>query len=66
MARVLTCTEFDELTQECTASVWLEEPTLLPELSVEDARLIGEALLLCWLVAYLLKKLIRWSEKELL
>lgn len=42
----------DAVTGECSAIVWVDPPTFIPSLSVEGAREIGGAILLCWAVAY--------------
>jgi hypothetical protein len=43
---------FDATTGTCTAVVWIPQPSLLPELPVEDAQLIGAKIALLWAVAY--------------
>lgn len=35
--------------------VWIPQPSLLPELAVEDAQLIGAKIALLWAVAYALR-----------
>lgn len=39
--KVLACVEYDPQTEACTAQAWIDPPTLLPPLSVEDGAVIG-------------------------
>jgi len=50
----------DTATGNCTAMIWIPQPSLLPDLSIEDAQLIGAKIALLWAVAYVFR-LIRKS-----
>ena len=45
MARVLTCTSYDEGTQTCTAEAWVEQPSNIIDYlpTVEEADAVGKA-----------------------
>jgi len=58
--KTLVCTEFDTTdTTLCVNEVWVDEPSLLPELTAEDGALIGVGLFGLMATAYLLKTLFR-------
>lgn len=46
---------FDVSSQTCGSFVWVEMPTVLPPLSVNDAAAIGQAILVCWCIGYAFK-----------
>jgi hypothetical protein len=52
MSKVLTCVEWDPTTETCTASAWLDAPSLLPNLPVEGALQILSATALVLVVAH--------------
>ena len=57
--KILTCVVYDESTETCTTQVWVDQPGLLPALSIEGAYVIGLNIALVWAIAYtfrLLKK----------
>ncbi|SKB73771.1 hypothetical protein SAMN05660880_02375 [Luteibacter sp. 22Crub2.1] len=41
----LTCVQFDVGTNTCTQTAWMPPPTLLPTLSVQDAAMLGGAIM---------------------
>jgi len=56
--------DLDTATGTCTAVVWIPQPSLLPDLPIEDAQLIGAKIALLWAVAYafrLIRKKIQQS-----
>lgn len=47
MQPVLTCTQWDDATQTCTAQAWVEMPTVFGKLpSLQDAAQIGNSIML--------------------
>jgi len=44
--------DLDAASGECTAVIWIPQPSLLPELPVEDALAIGSAIAYLLAVAY--------------
>lgn len=58
-AYVLTCLEadFDPATQTCAAPFYSEKSTSLPELSIEDAQLIGAAIAFLLATAFIFRLL---------
>ncbi|MCG8276631.1 hypothetical protein [Stenotrophomonas sp. NLF4-10] len=55
--------DFNAATGECTAVIWIPQPSLLPELAVEDANAIGSAIAYLLAVAYVFR-LIRKALKQ--
>jgi len=56
--------DLDTATGACTAVIWIPQPSLLPDLPIEDAQLIGAKIALLWAVAYtfrLIRKKIQQS-----
>lgn len=47
--------DLDTATGTCTAVQWIPQPTVLPELSIEDAQAIGAKIALLWAVAYVFR-----------
>lgn len=47
--------DLDAASGTCTAVVWIPQPSLLPELPVEDAQTIGAQIALLWAVAYVFR-----------
>lgn len=43
---------FDATTGTCTAEVWVPQSPIFPELSIEDAQLIGAKIAVLWAVAF--------------
>lgn len=43
---------FDATTGTCTAEVWVPQPPIIPELSIEDAQLIGAKIAVLWAIAF--------------
>jgi hypothetical protein len=51
---------WDEPTQTCTAEAWVEQPAgVLPPLTVEDAEVLGAAILSVWAVGFVARACIR-------
>lgn len=56
----LVCVEWNEATQQCTTTAWVEEPSqALPPLTIEEATPIAGAILLLWAVAYAFRLALR-------
>ena len=53
--KVLTCVVWDEPTQTCTTQVWVDQPGLLPALSMADAYVIGLNIALVWATAFVFR-----------
>lgn len=53
--KILACVEYDEGTNTCTTQAWIDQPALLPSLTVADAQQIGLAFALLWATAYIFK-----------
>lgn len=51
---VVACADadFDTATYTCAQEIWIPQPSIIPELTVEDAQLIGGAVALIWGVAF--------------
>jgi len=47
--------DLDTASGNCTAVVWIPQPSLLPELAVEDAQSIGSSIALLWATAYVFR-----------
>lgn len=60
--RVLTCTAYDDASGTCTVQVWAEPPTVLPPLSVEEAKDIATAALLAFALVMAAKVALRKSQ----
>lgn len=58
--KVLVCTQWDDVSQTCGAQTWLDSPTAIPPLSVEDAQMIAVEILVLWGVAFGLRLLARF------
>lgn len=63
MPRVLVCLDETPPAYDgvCTTTAWVEQPTLVPELSLEDAQLLSHAALFAWVTvaaALLIRKAI--------
>lgn len=48
MSKVLTCTAYDDATATCTQEAWVEQLTVLPTMTPEQATEIGMAVMLLW------------------
>lgn len=44
--------DLDPATGTCTEVMWIPQPSLLPELPVEDAYAIGSSIAVLWAVAF--------------
>jgi hypothetical protein len=53
--KILACVAYDEGTDTCTTQAWIDQPALLPSLTVADAQTIGVAFALLWATAYIFK-----------
>lgn len=51
---VVACADadFDTATHTCAQEIWIPQPSIIPELTVEDAQLIGAACATLWAVAF--------------
>ncbi|MDG5822168.1 hypothetical protein [Xylella fastidiosa] len=49
--------DIDAVSGKCAAVMWVPQSSMLPELSISDARSIGGAILLLWAVAYVFRVL---------
>lgn len=51
---VLTCTEVDAVTGECTVQAWLPAPNLLPPMTIAEGSLMGGSFCfvfgMCWVL----------------
>ena len=54
--RVQTCIEWNVTTQSCDVSAWVEQVSLLPPMTLEDGKKIGDAIVF-GLVLVLITKL---------
>lgn len=64
MARVQTCTTWNETTQTCDASSWVEQPALLPELTLEDGKKIGDEIVFSLVLVLLVKLFLKPSTHK--
>ena len=64
--KVLACVEFDAVDPSlCTQEVWIDPPTALPPLSLEDGRELAWAIAVFWLTMAVLRIFRRETSKEL-
>ena len=56
--------DFDASTGQCTAVIWIPQPSLLPELTVEGAQAIGAAVALLWAVAFVFRLIRKQIDKS--
>lgn len=54
--KVYGCTQFDEAGQ-CSAAVWVDQPAVLPPLSVHDGSEIGMKMFAAIVVVYFVRKI---------
>jgi hypothetical protein len=57
--KVYACTSWNEETQTCEVQAWVEQPTVIPPLSVADAEIIAAKIALLWAVAFGLRMVFR-------
>jgi hypothetical protein len=50
--KILACVEWNDATNTCTTQAWIDQPSLVPPLTVDDARSIGFAFAFLWAVAW--------------
>lgn len=48
VSKYLACTQFDTTTGECTASVWVDPPAVIPPLTAEQGFAIASAIGVVW------------------
>lgn len=53
--KVQTCIVWDEATQTCTQTAWVDQSSALPVLSIADAQSIGMACALLWATAFVFR-----------
>lgn len=53
--KILACVAYDEATDTCTTQAWIDQPALLPSLTIAGAQEIGVAFALLWATAYTFK-----------
>lgn len=53
--KILTCVVWDEATDTCTTQVWVDQPGLLPNLTIADSYVIGLNIAFVWAIAYTFK-----------
>ena len=61
---VLACAHeyFDAQAGTCAQEIWIPQPSVVPELTIEDAQLIGGAIALLLAVAFSLRKVRQFLE----
>lgn len=66
MPRVQTCTNWNETTQTCDASAWVEQQPagLLPPMSLEDGEKIGDAMVFSLVLVMVVKLLLKPSTHK--
>jgi len=54
---VVACADadFDTATRTCEQEIWIPQPSIIPELTVEDAQAIGLAIAGLWALAFALR-----------
>lgn len=57
---VLVCTEFDEVADSCVTQEWLQNPTVLPPLSVSDGLELMGVIGLVWATCFGLRLIARF------
>lgn len=55
--------DFDAGAGTCTQVIWIPQPTVIPELSVEDAQQIGLSVALLLAAAFVLRQLRKFLEQ---
>lgn len=55
--KVYACVDWDQVTETCAAHAYIDPPTLLPPMTVEDGAAIGWAMLKAYLVVKLIAML---------
>ena len=62
--KYLTCVDDVPPQGECTQTAWVDEPTLFPDLSVEDGAALGAAVFGAFFVAWIFRTLSRNAQKQ--
>lgn len=44
--------DLDQVAATCTHEMWIPQPALIPDLSVEDAQIIGAKIAILWAIAF--------------
>ncbi|CAD7716642.1 hypothetical protein LMG31884_22660 [Xanthomonas hydrangeae] len=47
--------DLDTAAGTCTAVIWIPQPSLLPELTIEGAQAIGSSIAMLWATAYVFR-----------
>lgn len=55
--KLYACTQFDDAGR-CVAAVWVDQPTVLPPLSVRDGNAIGMQMFGAIVIVYAMRKLL--------
>jgi hypothetical protein len=67
MASVLVpaCLEsdFDAATGTCAAPIWIPQPSIVPELTIEDAQALGLAFAGLWALAFVLRRIRKFVDQ---
>jgi len=64
MSRILTCVQWDDATQDCVTTAWVEPQTFgLPPLTESEGAQLGGAVLVLFSVAFLLRLLRKQLEQ---
>lgn len=60
--KVLACLQYDEATSTCTTETWVEQPSLLPPMTTEQAVEISTAALVAFAAVMAIKVAFRKSQ----
>ena len=63
-AYVLACdaADYDPQAGTCAREIWIPQPSVVPDLTIEDAQLIGSAIALLLAVAFVFRKIRQFLE----
>lgn len=66
MPRALVCTSWNETTQVCDAQAWqeIQGPSLLPPLSLEDGKAIGDQIVVSLVLVLIVKLFLKPSTHK--
>ncbi len=53
--KILACVAYDETTDTCTTQAWIDQPSLLPSLTIEQGFQIGGSIALLWATAFIFR-----------
>lgn len=57
--KYMACVEFDQVTEECAAVVWVDPPAVVPRLSAEQGTLIAGFIGAVWVACLVLGPIAR-------